>query len=131
MSSLVDRLVGHAFASASPVDANEAIGRVRDERSALHAQAHSYEVVLPGLAPAEYLTELVLPRLVYFLDCHGVRLPGSPEVFVSLFTPEGLFFVESTDLVSLLAEAKGLTLDEARRRYGQGGSGDPLLLGGG
>jgi hypothetical protein len=129
MSSLVERLVSRAFVSAAPSEANDAIGGVREARSVGAAPALSYEVALPAFATDEYLTSTVLPRLVYFLDCHGVKLPGSPEVFVSLFTSEGLFFIESADLVSLAAESRGLTLEEAHRRYGQNGSGDPLLLG--
>ncbi|MFZ5438450.1 MAG: STAUR_1299 family protein [Myxococcota bacterium] len=127
--SLVDRLIALAFHSASPTEANRAIDEVRQSRAELR-EAMSYEVALPGLAPDEFLTSKVLPKLAYFLDCRGVKPPASGDVFVSLFTTQGLYFVEAGPMVQLLAEARGLTLAETLRRYGADGAGDPPLLGG-
>ena len=131
MSALVARLVERAFRLAPAVEANAAIDEVRAQRGLPGAEAQSYEVALPALGADEYLVEKVLPRLVYFLDCRGVAPSGSPQVFVSLFTTQGLFFLDSGAFVRALAEAKGLSLEEARRRYGRDGTGAPLLLGGG
>lgn len=129
MSELVQRLVAVAFESATAANANEAIEGVRALRRAALGQSHSYELALPVLGAEEYLKDQVLPRLTYYLDCQHRSPGGAPHVFVSLFTPDGLFFIESADVVALLAQARGLSLEEVRRRYGENGSGDPRLLG--
>lgn len=129
MSAILDQLNQLAFHRASPAEANTAIDEVRAARSETQ-EAVSYEVALPALAPDEFLTTKVLPKLTYFLDCRGVKVPGSGAVFVSIFSPEGLLFVEAGPMVEVLARARGLTLAETVRRYGSDGKGDPALLGG-
>lgn len=130
MSPLVDAIAALAFDRASPADANEAITRVRAARSEGGVDALSYEIALPALAPDEFLTHKALPKLLYFLDCRGVKVPASGGVFVSLFSASGLWFVEAGPLVELLVKHRGFTLAEAVRRYGADGVGDPPLLGG-
>lgn len=130
MSPLVDALSRLAFARAPNAEANAAIAKVRDERSEGGVEALSYEVALPALAPDEYLKDKALPKLAYFLDCRGVKVPNSGGVFVSVFTSEGLLFADAGPVVELLAQARGLTLAEVIRRYGADGAGDPMLLGG-
>ena len=130
MSTILDQLNPLVFHRASPAEANTAIEDVRLARSESGPEAISYEVALPALAPDEYLTIRVLPKLTYFLDCRGVKVPGSGSVFVSLFTDEGLLFLEAGPMVEVLARARGLTLAETVRRYGSDGKGDPALLGG-
>jgi hypothetical protein len=130
MTPLLERIVATAFHRASPMEANNAIEEARLIRSAGGNDALSYELALPALGPDEFLMTRALPKLVYFLDCRGVKVPSSGNVFISLFSSEGLFFVEAGPTVQLLAEARGLTLAEVVRRYGDGGAGDPPLLGG-
>lgn len=131
MSTLVEQISALAFDRASPAEANVAITRVRDERSeAKGFEAVSYEIALPALGPDEFLTHKALPKLTYFLDCRGVKVPNSGGVFVTLFSEAGLLFVEAGPLVELLAKTRGLTLAETVRRYGESGVGDPALLGG-
>lgn len=129
MNPILEQLQQLAFHRASPLEANQAIEEVRIERSQ-GQDAVSYEIALPALAPDEFLTTRALPRLVYFLDCRGVKVPASGAVFVSLFTHEGLLFLEAGPMVEVLAKARGLTLAEVVRRYGSDGKGDPALLGG-
>jgi hypothetical protein len=86
-------------------------------------------VALPALGPDEYLTHRVLPKLLYFLDCRGVKPPSSGGVFLSLFTADGLHFIDAGLVVEKLVAARGLTMAEAVRRYGADGAGDPPLLG--
>ena len=133
LTPLVEQVTAHAFHRAPVAGANAAIEAARAMRSADGQQAVSYEVALPALAPDEFLTRKTRPKLVYFLDCRGVVLrterPATPLVFVSLFTPEGLFFVEAGVVVAQLGAACGLSLDELVRRYGADGRGDPPLLG--
>jgi hypothetical protein len=131
MTSVLEELQNLAFHRASPAEANTAIDETRARRSAdSGTEAVSYEVALPALAPDEFLTTKVLPKLVYFLDCRGVKVPGSGGVFVSMFSAEGLLFLEAGPMVEVLARARSLTLAEVVRRYGADGKGDPPLLGG-
>ena len=130
MNPVLDALSALAFHRASPLEANHAIEDVRAERSARGQDAVSYEIALPALAPDEFLLHKALPKLTYFLDCRGVKVPGSGAVFVSLFSAEGLLFLEAGPMVEVLAKARGLTLAEVVRRYGSDGKGDPPLLGG-
>lgn len=127
MSGLVESLLGMSFDQATPSEANEAIERARRSRG---ENALSYEVALPALGPDDFLTQRVLPKLAYFLDCRGVKPPASGGVFISLFSPAGLHFVDAGPVVQKLAEARSLTLAEVFRRYGADGAGDPPLLGG-
>lgn len=129
MNPILEQLEQLAFHRASPLEANQAIEDVRLERSKSQ-DAVSYEIALPALAPDDFLTHKALPKLVYFLDCRGVKVPASGAVFVSLFTSDGLLFVEAGPMVEVLTKARGLTLAEAVRRYGSDGKGDPALLGG-
>lgn len=130
MTPLLERIVATSFHRASPAEANTAIDDARFIRSEGGYESVSYEIALPTLAPDEFLKTKALPKLVYFLDCRGVKVPSSGNVFLSLFSEEGLFFMEAGPVVQLLAEARGLTLAEIVRRYGSSGAGDPPLLGG-
>ncbi len=126
MSALVEALQALAFARGEVSDANAAIDEARAQRG---PNAHSYEVALPALAPDEYLATKVLPKLLYFLDCRGIKPPASGGVFLSLFSASGLHFVEAGPAVERLVAARGLTLAEAVRRYGATGTGEPPRLG--
>lgn len=128
MTTLVEQLSTLAFHRAELADANRAIDEVRTARSGV-ADAVSYEVALPQLAPDEFLANKVLPKLVYFLDCRGIKVPASGTVFVSLFTDKNLLFLEAGPMVELLTRWRSLTLAEVVRRYGAQGAGEPPLLG--
>ena len=131
MNPILEALTQLAFHRASPAEANLAIDETRARRfEETGRDATSYEVALPALNPDEFLTTKVLPKLVYYLDCRGVKVPGSGGVFVSMFSADGLLFVEAGPMVEVLAKARGLTLAEVVRRYGSDGKGDPPLLGG-
>ena len=67
---------------------------MRAEQGLGGQDAVSYELVAePQWALAD-LAERVLPKLVYFLDCRGARLPLGPGgIFVSLFVGDSLHFV--------------------------------------
>jgi hypothetical protein len=130
VSGLVERLVELAFAHAEPEAANVGIARAREAWASGGTPGLSYEAALPALDPEQYLTHRLLPRLVYFLDCRGAPMTGGEGVFVSLFTPSGLHFIDAGTLVATVAAARGLTAEDLVRRYGQQGVGDPPLLGG-
>jgi hypothetical protein len=127
--SLLTIVQGLAFGRANVMQANEAIAAMREERGSEYGPALSYELALPALDPEVWLQTRALPKLVYFLDCRGAKLPTTPGVFVSLFFADELLFVEAGALVQAVAESRGLTLAEVVRRYGDGGAGDPALLG--
>lgn len=124
--ALVSELCALAFDRATPAQANEAIASARER---FDGRGVSYEVVLPELAPDEFLAHKVLPKLVNFLCSRGVRLPGSGGIFVSLFTGDGLFFIEAGPFAVRVGAERELDADELMRRYRPDGPGDPLLLG--
>ncbi len=130
MTELVTSLKALAFERAELSAANAAIDAVRVARETQSGSATSYEVALPAVNIDEFLTRKTLPKLVYFLDCRGEVPPRTPRTFVSLFTPEGLFFIEAGAVAMLLATKLGVsTPAELIRRYGANGTGDPKQLG--
>ncbi len=130
MSDLVERLTALAFGRAALAGANQAIDDMRGSVSSETGSATSYEVALPGVDVDGFLTTKALPKLVYFLDCRGERPPVTPRTFVSLFTPQGLFFIEAGAMAMLLGAQLGIaTPAELVRRYGADGTGDPKRLG--
>lgn len=114
----LDELLAHSFHAAPARDANAEIARVRRERGTEHAEALSYEVLLSADAPARYLVESVLPKLVYFLDCRGLKLPNAPGVFLSLFVGEHIHFLPMDATLELLSRWSGLDYAEMVRRWG-------------
>jgi len=128
--TLLEELSALAFASAPPSEANQAIARAREASAHHGVPGLSYEVALPALGVDAFLLERALPKLVYFLDCRGVKLPHTPGIFVSLFSGDRLAFIEAGAFVLALAKRRGLDAAEVVRRYGEQGAGDPPLLGG-
>jgi hypothetical protein len=128
--SVVDALVARAFHQAVPSGANDAIDQVRQAQEArTGAPAFSYELFVPRANVDDYFLHHALPKLVHFLHCRGFRSASTPGVFVSLFTGEALHFIEACVALEVLGGARQLGVDELFRRYGEGGSGDPKLLG--
>ncbi len=123
---IVEELTALAFLTGESANANSVMENARTLRG---DNAISYELVLPALAPDDYLLTRALPKLVYFLDCRGIKLPASGGVFLSIFTQTGLYCVDAGPAVEAMARARGLTLAELVRRYGAEGEGDPPLLG--
>lgn len=122
MDPLVEELLGRAFATRPAEQANTAIAEVRSERGGVLGEALSYEGVLPVGREREHLCDVVLPRLVYFLDCRGARPPSAPGVFVSLFHDRTLYFVAPEVVFDVLVRATGLTTDEMVARFGASAS---------
>ncbi len=129
MSSVVSALVSRAFRTAPVSNANAAIDAVRLEQEALGFQPFSYELFVPRANADEFFLSSVLPKLVAFLHDKGYRSGRAPGLFVSLFTPEGLHFIEAGAVLEVLGGFKQLGVDELFRRYGAGGSGEPKRLG--
>lgn len=116
----IDRLLQRAFAQAKATQANEAIARVREEQSLDVDQALSYELLLPAQEPVKHLVEYVMPRMVYFLESRGARLPACTGVFISLFVGDSLYFLHAADLVDELSKLSGLSPQEMVKRHGTG-----------
>ena len=119
MEPAVQALLARAFHRVRAADANVEMARVREQEGGF-ASATSYEVVLPAEGAVEHLTARVMPRLVYFLECRGARLPNCAGVFVSIFAGDELYFVRASDVVMELSRLSGLSLDEMVRRFGGG-----------
>lgn len=128
--TLLDELAALAFASAPPGEANQAIARARAAQAHHGVEGVSYELALPAQGGEAWLLERALPKLVYFLDCRGAKLPRTPGLFVSLFSGDRLSCIEAGAVVMALAKRRGLDAAEVVRRYGEQGAGDPPLLGG-
>lgn len=127
--SAVERLIARAYHRAEAAQANEAIDAMRAREEASGVAPFSFELFESQTNADEVLAHQALPRLVYFLHCRGFRDARTPGVFVSLFTRSGLHFIRAGDVLEVLGQARGLPIDELYRRYGEGGTGDPKLLG--
>ena len=113
-----DTLLRLAFDHAPALEANTAIARVREQQGDELSGATSYELVLPSENVRTFLLEHTLPRLVDYLESHGSKLPGCGGVFLSVFAGDTLYFLHARDVVRLLSEWSGLSMDELKRRYG-------------
>ena len=109
--------------------ANVAIDELRAEYDPSGQPSLSYEVLALDPASLTKLEHQALERLVYFLDCRGTSLENPQGLFVSLFTHDTLYFIAAREFIALTAKARGLSLDELKRRYGSNGTGAPLMLG--
>jgi hypothetical protein len=128
--SVLEKVIALAFERAPAQEANQAIERVRVARAQSGREATSYEIALPALDPDAFLLHKSLPKLVYFLHCRGLVPGPTPGLFVSLFTTQGLAFVDAGELALLLGQERGLDGPELVRRYGADGAGEPKALGG-
>ncbi len=115
MTSLT-QILALAFDEVPGEKANEAIAFARSERDPNGGDAVSYEVVMPPGAGVEWLSDTLLPRLVYFLDCRGSSLASTGGVFVSLFAGERLYFFDPGTLVEATRGER--TLAELIEAYG-------------
>lgn len=117
MATPLDPLFSKAFARAAASEANFAIQAARESAG---DQARSFEMVLPEGADLGWLERELLPRLVYHLESLGIRPPGYPGVFLSLFVGPDLFFVSAAEVMAFAGEALGLTADQMYARWGTG-----------
>ncbi|XXF76113.1 STAUR_1299 family protein [Myxococcaceae bacterium GXIMD 01537] len=113
-----DSLLNLAFERSPAREANDAIARIREQEAGEYTPAVSYEVLLPEKDTRAWLLEDMLPRLVDYLESTGSRLPGCGRVFLSIFSGDTLYFVRARDVVALLSDWSGLSIDELKRRYG-------------
>jgi hypothetical protein len=118
MDEALSALLSRAFHRAKAAEANHAIAQVRESEGDPAQPAVSYECVIPSQGAAEHLMTKVLPRMVYFLECSGARLPHCQGVFLSIFVEGDLYFVRAGDAVEELARISGLTLEQLVERYG-------------
>jgi hypothetical protein len=120
MDPRLQSLLDKSFHRARATDANEAIARIRQEQSGELSEALSYELMLPKERPVEHLLEYVMPRMVYFLESRGAKLPHCLGVFVSLFVDEDLYFIQAADVVAALSAWSGLSPQELVKQHGTG-----------
>jgi hypothetical protein len=113
-----EELLRLAFDHAPAREANEAISRMRAQQGDELAGATSYELLLPAGDVRAHLLDYVLPRLVNYLESSGAKLPHCGGVFISLFAGDTLHFLHARDVVVLLSQWSGLSMDELKQRYG-------------
>jgi hypothetical protein len=114
---LFQPLLDLAFERASALEANARIADLR-ERLGGAAPARSYEVVLPERSSLGWLSESLLPRLVYFLESVGARPPQAPGFFVSMFSGQELYFLHVNDVFAFASSALNLSLEDMLDRWG-------------
>lgn len=119
MEDAVAAVLARSFHRARAMEANEEMARMRVQEGH-DGLATSYELVLPAEGATEHLVQRVLPRLVYFLECRGSRLPHCAGVFCSIFAGDQLYFVRAADLVDELSRLSGLSPEEMVEKYGRG-----------
>ncbi len=127
MDEGIDRLLKLAFEEARGIEANARIQAVR-ERLGGAKPASSYEVLLPQDASWSWFETEVVPRLVYHLECMGIRPPEAPGVFLSLFQGDRLLFVHAHDAFALISERMALSPEELLARFGTGELRRPMRL---
>ena len=74
-------------------------------------------MVLPASQPADYLIGTLMPRLVYFLESAGFKLPSCKGVFLSVFYGEDLFFIRAADAIEELSRISGLSPAQMVERF--------------
>jgi hypothetical protein len=118
MEAAVEALLKRAFHTAPAIKANDEIAKMREAEGTPLRSAVSYEVLLPQEGAVAELTERVMPRLVYFLACRGLKLPKCPGIFASIFAGDQLYFIRGEDLLEELSKMSGLTVEEMVQRHG-------------
>jgi hypothetical protein len=115
----LEALLNRAIRRVRATEANTAIAAMRAQEGTGNAPAISYEVVLPSSEPVNFLTDSLMPRLVYFLDCAGFKLPRCAGVFLSLFSGEDLFFIRAEDVVDELSKISGMSPAQMVEQFGE------------
>lgn len=115
----VEAVLALAFRHVPGGEANAEIAQVRRELGQGDEPAVSYELVLPDNAPATFLAEKALPRLVYFLDCRGLKLPAPTGVFVSMFAGDRLYFFHVEPLLRQLGLLAQVSHEQMLQRWGE------------
>lgn len=125
MDAQIERLLKLAFEEAPGIEANTRIQAVR-ERLGGAKPASSYEVILPEDEGWSWFEAEVVPRMVYHLECMGIRPPEAPGVFLSIFRGERLYFVHARDALALVSELMRLDADALLARFGTGERRTPI-----
>lgn len=127
VNSELQPLLEKAWAQTPALHANEMISRMREEAQPGSLWT-SYEWVYPQGVSLVAALEKTIPALVYFLDCHGAKLPQATGVFVSLFLGETLYFLRAADVVEFSTKVLGVSFTQLLKRYGQTSANQGALL---
>ncbi|MDF1561404.1 MAG: STAUR_1299 family protein [Deltaproteobacteria bacterium] len=113
-----------AFLEGEARDANRLLGEAREAFARLTAdqrgEPFSYEVIVPEAPGADWLLEVLLPKLVYHCETRRAPLPECGAVFVSAFVGERLLCVPAAAFVALGRELLGCSVEELVERFGTG-----------
>jgi beta-N-acetylhexosaminidase len=102
-----EKLTALAFHKGPVHRANELIDEVRTRVREELGRSYNYEVVLAGRT-WEYVRTEVGPRLALYLRSKKLAITRSPELFLSVFLEDTLYFVHSSDFYELLRITEGL-----------------------
>jgi hypothetical protein len=115
----IDTLLGRAFFVADARQATEAIAQAHDHFQRItHTDGHNFEVVAPPDADDRWAREQLLQRLVYFCESMGQPLPRCPQVFVSLFHGDKVYFIAAADVIGWAEQELKLPAQELDELYG-------------
>ncbi len=117
MDSKLAQLFSLAFDRGPAREANARIQAARDQLAS-QSKVRSYELLAPAEPTMEWLTETVLPRLVYHLESLGVLPPEAPGIFLSLFVGEELLLIHARDLFAFASLELGLTAQQMLDKWG-------------
>jgi len=109
--STFDHFTARAFRQGPASEANELIEEVRCATQAKFGAAVNYEVVLTG-RPADYVRQVVGPRLAFFLRAKRYQVRSCAPVFLSMFLGDRIYFVTAEDFYRELQASQGIA-DEA------------------
>ena len=112
----LEGLLKRAIHRVKAVEATPAIAQMRLQEAS-ERPARSYEVVLPASQPVDYLISNVMPRLVYFLESAGFKLPSCKGAFLSVFYSEDLFFIRAADAIDELSRISALSPAQMVERF--------------
>jgi hypothetical protein len=115
MSDFFQPLLDRAFHRIPSREANAGIQTMRDSGP---APLRSYEATLEPGSGAAWLSETLLPRLVYHLESLTIRPPDYPGIFLSLFVGEELLFLHMVDVMRFASQTLGLSDDQIYARWG-------------
>jgi len=113
----LEGLLRRAIHRVKAVEATPAVAQMRLQEAS-ERPARSYEVVLPASRSADYLIGTLMPRLVYFLESAGFKLPSCKGVFLSVFHGEDLFFIRAADAIDELSRISALSPAQMVERFG-------------
>ena len=119
MSIDLSRLLEKAFFAEEVQNASEAVGRALGKAEQVsHIGASPFEFVAPGNPDEAWLSEQLVPRLVYFCESKGTPVPKCAGTIVMLFVGQRLYGIPAEDVIRWASERLGTPVEQLRMQHG-------------